>query len=189
TIVGGQRLWTPQWSPNREPSVPLAAFGVANADTLLNDKTPNVNDRNRRGPGTNGPPIYNFNPILAGGSLTYKLDKFPLYKEMFPLKVSGEYMNNPRAPSQNQGWWIGATFGKAGKKGLWEISYKYERLEGDAIFEELPDDDFGAFYQAGFANSGNGAGYRGGTNVKGHVVKLTYNFTHHINLGFTYYLT
>ena len=34
-----------------------------------------------------------------------------------------------------------------------------------------------------------GAGYRGGTNVKGHVVKLTWNFTDSMNLGFTYYLT
>jgi len=186
-MAGGQLLWEAKWSAKWESSLTAAAFGFGSRDNLLNAATPNVNDGNTRN--ANGAPLYNFNPILAGASLTYKLDHFPLYKEVFPIKLAGEYMNNPAAPSQNEGWWLGATFGKAGKKGLWEVSYKYERLEGDAIFEELPDDDFGAFYQAGFANSGNGAGYRGGTNVKGHVVKLTYNFTDHMNLAFTYYLT
>jgi len=186
-MFGGQLSWEAKWSPKLESSLTVAAFGFGNQDNLLNATTPNVNDGNTRG--ADSSPSRSFNPILAGGSLTYKLDKVPLYHEAFPIKVAGEYMKNPAAPSQNQGWWIGATFGKAGKKGLWEVSYKYERLEGDAIFEELPDDDFGAFYQAGFVNSGNGAGYRGGTNVKGHVVKLNYNFTDHMNFAFTYYLT
>src|ERR1051325_8130590 len=162
---------------------------MCSPDILLSSTSPSVNDGNTRGPGTNGPPLYAFTPIIAGGSLTYKFEGVPLYNGLFPIKAAGEYMNNPNAPTQNIGWWAGVTLGKAGKKGLWEISYKYERLEGDAIFEELPDDDFGAFYQTGFTNSGFGAGYRGGTNVKGHVVKLVYNFTDAMNLSFTYYLT
>jgi hypothetical protein len=187
-MYGGQLLWESKWSPKFESSVSVAAFGFGYRDNLLDNASPNVNDGNTRGPGTNGPPIYNFTPIIAGGSLTYKLDGVPLYKELFPIKPAGEFMYNSDAPAgSNKGWWAGVTLGKAGKKGLWEVSYKYERLESDAIYEELPDDDFGAFYQAGFPNSGNGAGYRGGTNVKGHVVKLNYNFTDHMNLAFTYY--
>jgi hypothetical protein len=189
-LYGGQLLWESKWTAKLESSVTVAALGVGSKDNLLNAATPNVNDGNTRNAA--GAPKYHFNPVIGGASLAYKVDKVPLYKEAFPIKVGGEYMNNPAAPARNDGWWAGVTLGKAGHKGLWEVSYKYERLEGDAFFEELPDDDFGAFYEAQLPNAGftaPGAGYRGGTNVKGHVVKLTYNLTDAMNFSFTYYLT
>ncbi len=189
-MYGGQLLWESKWTPKLESSVTVAAFGFDNKESLLNGSVPNVNDGNTRNAA--GAPTYQFNPIIAGASATCKLDRFPLYKEAFPIRIAGEYINNPAAPAQNEGWWIGAQLGKAGKKGLWELAWKYERLEGNSIYEELPDDDFGAFYQTEFPNAGfapPGAGYRGGTNVKGHVVRLAYNLTDAMNLAFTYYLT
>ncbi|MBI3878552.1 MAG: putative porin [Verrucomicrobia bacterium] len=186
-LIGAQLMWDAKWSSKIESSLYGATFLVGNKLNLLNGSAPNVNDGNTRLAA--GSPLYNFTPIIGGGSFTYKLDSFPLYKDAFPIKLGGEYLYNPGAPMDNRGWWVGATLGKAGHKGLWEISWKYQRLEADAWYEELPDDDFGAYYQAGLPNSGNGAGYRGGTNVRGHVVKFVYNFTDAMNLAVTYYLT
>ena len=83
----------------------------------------------------------NFNPIVGSGSVTYTLDSFPLYNGAFPIKLAGEYMNNPGASSNNEGWWGGVTFGKAGKKGTWDLSYRYQRLEADAWWDQVVNDD------------------------------------------------
>ena len=187
-MIAGQLSWDAKWSKRLESSVTVAGLAFGNTDNLLNGAAPNVNDGNTRN--SAGAPQYNFNPILVGGSLTYKFDDAPLYKGAFPVKLGGEYMNNPAAPSNNDGWWVGASLGKAGHKGLWEVAWKYERLEGDAMYEEIVDDDFGAYYQQPLPNSGfNSGGYRGGTNVKGHVFKGTYNLTDALSMSFTYYLT
>ena len=62
------------------------------------------------------PFVANFNPIVASGSITYTLDSFPLYPGAFPIKLAGEYLDNPAAASNNTGWWGGVTLGKSGKK-------------------------------------------------------------------------
>jgi hypothetical protein len=82
-----------------------------------------------------------FNPIVAGGSVTYTFDRFPLYRGALPVKFAGEYMNNPAAARNNEGWWAGVTLGKSGKKGLWDISYRYQRLEANAWWDQIVDDD------------------------------------------------
>jgi hypothetical protein len=186
-LFGGQLMLESKWSPKIDTALTVAGFGFGNKDNLLNGSAPNINNGNTRTAA--GILQHNFNPVVVGASLIYKLPSGPLYKAEFPVKLGGEYLDNPGAPSRNKGWWGGLTLGKAGHKGLWEIAYKYQRLEADAWYEEFPDDDNGAYYQAGLAGSGNGAGYFGGTNVKGHILKLTYNFTDSLNLAVTYYLT
>ena len=103
----------------------------------------------------------------------------------------GEYMDNPGAPSNNKAYRVGVTIGKAGRKKTWEINYRYQRLEADAWFDALADDDNGAFYAAGnpqLIGTGKANGWFGGTNVKGHQVLATYSFTDYLNFTFTYYL-
>ena len=73
--------------------------------------------------------VYNFNPVVVDGSVTYTLDSFPLYIGEFPIKFAAEYMNNPGASANNEGYWGGVTLGKSGKKGSWDVSYRYEYLE------------------------------------------------------------
>jgi hypothetical protein len=83
------------------------------------------------------------------------------------------------------------TLGKAGRKQTWELAYRYQRLEADAWFDALVDDDNGAYYATGnpqMAGTGKANGWFGGTNVKGHLIQATYSFTDYLNATFTYYL-
>jgi hypothetical protein len=98
-------------------------------------------------------------------------------------------LNNTAAKAANEGWAVGLTLGKLVRNGSWELSYKYERLEADAWYEELPDDDFGALYQAPLGGSGLGAGYFGGTNVRGHVTRLNYRLADFLTFSTTWFLT
>ena len=110
---------------------------------------------------------------------------------MFPITAFGDYMDNPGAPSQNEAFRAGLTVGKSGRKGSWEISYRYQRLESDAWFDALVDDDNGAYYSAGnpqLGGTGHTTGWYGGTNVKGHLVQGTYSFTEFCYFTFTYYM-
>src|SRR6266436_1091986 len=114
------------------------------------------------------------------------------YTGVFPIKVSGEFMDNLSPSSENKAWRAGVTFGKAGRKNTWEVNYRYQRLEADAWFDALVDDDNGAFYagnkQLAFRGAGKDNGWLGGTNVKGHQVVATYSFTDSLNFTFIYYL-
>ncbi len=199
-LTGAQLVWEAKWTPKLESMVGLGVFSLNNKDNLYvlsggPAGVPLVNDGNTRVPikGVNQL-AYNYNPIVADGAIVYKLDSFPMYTGAFPVKFSGEYMNNPGAPNNNTGYRAGVTLGKAGEKGHWEISYRYQCLEADAWYDELVDDDNGAFYQTAGTYSGyfnattGGPGWRGGTNIKGHFVQFQYSVTDSLTFVFSYYL-
>ena len=124
------------------------------------------------------------------GSFTYTLDSFPLYKGKFLIKPAGEFMKNPGAGDNNKGHWAGITFGKSGRKGTWDISYRYQWLEADAWYEELVNDDNGAYYYvpSGSANPyTTKSGFFGGTNIKGHLIMLNYSITDSLTFSLTGY--
>ena len=171
-MYGGQVLWNAKWSPKWASSLGIGAFSIVNPEQLTTANVPYVNQGNTR---TGGVLKYNYNPILADASVTYTLDSFPLYNGAFPIKLAGEFMNNPGASQNNNGYWAGVTFGKSGTKRTWDLTYRYEYLEADAWYDQLVDDDNGAFYQN--APASGAAGYFGSTNVKGHLIKLNYSFT------------
>jgi hypothetical protein len=131
---------------------------------------------------------HQYNPIVVDGSVTYNLESFPLYTGAFPIKFAGDYINNPDGGDANEGFSAGVTFGKSGKKGLWDLSYRYKYLEGDAWFEELVDSDFGAVYSSAY-RGGSKNGYSAGTNVRGHIIKATYSPYDSMTIGITYFLT
>jgi len=197
-MYGGQILFESKWTPKIDTSLGVAAFNIVNRNSLSDLLQPRANIGNTRD--INGFLKYYMNPIIGSGSVTYKLATFPGYTGQFPIKVAGEYMDNPPAPSkQNRGWRAGVTFGKAGRKNTWELNYRYQRLEADAWYDALVDDDNGAFYTAGnpqtfgtFASPPAAGfvpgGWFGGTNIKGHQVVATYSFTDSLNLTFIYYL-
>ncbi|HTH45931.1 MAG TPA: putative porin [Candidatus Limnocylindria bacterium] len=199
-LTGGQLVWEAKWTPKLESMFGLGVFSLNNKDNLYIPQTGNpivplVNDGNTRIASKGAYQLaYNYNPIVADGAIVYKLDSFPLYNGAFPIKFMGEYMNNPGAPSNNTGYRAGVTFGKAGEKGHWEISYRYQCLEADAWYDELVDDDNGAFYQTAATFSGyynavtGGPGWRGGTNIKGHFVQFQYSVTDSLTFVFSYYL-
>jgi Putative porin len=194
SVYGAQVLWESKWTPKLETSLGVAAFDIVHKDSLSAKAQPFYNSGNSRD--FNGFLKYNMNPVIGTASATYTLDSFPLYTGAFPLKVMGEYMDNPGAPANNKAFRVGVTLGKAGRKNTWEISYRYQRLEADAWFDALEDDDNGAFYASPvpgtpapqLVGTGKNSGWYGGTNVKGHLLQATYNFTDFVNVSFTYYL-
>jgi len=200
-LYGAQAIWNANWTPRIASSLGIGAFDIVNKQALglsgganppnINPGgVPNINQGNSRD--SNGDLIYNYNPIVVSASATYTLDSFPLYNGRFPIKLSGEYMNNPGAnpsvgPANNQGYWAGIQFGKAGKKGAWDVSYRYQYLEADAWYDELVDDDNVAFYSnksTALAKSG----WVGGTNVKGHLVKFDYSLSDGLTFSFTAFI-
>ena len=176
------------WNKKIATSLGVSALAIKSGHNLVNGNVPNVNRGNTRD--VSGAPVSNFNPIVGDASLTYTLESFPAYAGAFPIKAGGDFMYNGGADSKNKAFSAGVTFGKAGKKRLWEISYQYRYLGADSWYEELPDDDFGAFYEVQQANAGfagTGAGYGGGTNLRGHVIKAGYSPYDSLTLSVAYF--
>ena len=189
-VYGAQALLESKWTPRFETSLGIAAFNVANRDSLSSKAQPFYSSGNTRDAAT-GILTHNFSPIIGTASATYRLDSFPLYEGKFPIKMSGEYLDNPGAPANNQAYRAGLTLGKAGRKHAWELNYRYQWLEADAWFDALVDDDNGAYYGNGhpqLIGTGKANGWFGGTNVKGHQVIATYSITDYLNFTFTYYV-
>ena len=202
-LYGGEFTWTAKWSPKWTTALGGGALEIVNAQGLNADiaynSNPSVylplsnlgNSRN-----SNGEMLYNFVPLIADASATYNCDTFPFYQGVFPIKFQAEFIDNIGAPSNNRGYWGGITFGKAGTKGTWELAYRYEYLESDAWYDQLTDDDNVAFYPyspvyeavPGSSLAGIPGGYVGGTNIKGHLFRLTYNVTDAMSVSFICYL-
>lgn len=191
-LLGAQLGLESTWSKHLSSSLSAGVLNITTPTNLVNAAVPNVNRGNTRNAA--GAPTTFFNPILGDASVTYTLDSFPLYKGAFPIKAIGEYLINPATSSDNEAYMVGAVFGRASKRGQWELSYQYRELGANSWYEELPDDDFVGFYQAQQANAGfnsaanpAGAGYGGGTNVRGHVGKVSYAILDSLLFAVTYY--
>lgn len=203
-MVGVQACWNASWGSRFKSTAGAAFMAIANRESLRNDAVPNVNRGNSRtgSSAAAAVPQYGFNPIVVNSGVTYMLGNFPWYKGQFPVELGAEYMVNPAAPhsADNYGYSAMLTFGKAGKKGTWELGYAWKWLGANAWWEEFVDSDFGAYYQNtaapvnlldGFVTTTNptGHGYGAGTNVKGHILRLAYSPTDYFTLGAKLFLT
>ncbi len=203
-MYGGQILWNAKWTEKWATSVGLGAFAIVSPAQLSDANVVRNNQGNTRttetiyypaspnypaGSATITSLSYNYTPIIADASVTYTADSFPFYTGTFPIKFSAEFMNNPGAPKNNNGFWVGMMLGKSGTKHTWDLSYRYQYLEADAWYDQLVDDDNGAFYATSAYSSFTGSpGYYGGTNIKGHLVKFNYSFTDALTFGMTCYI-
>ncbi len=192
-LIGAQVRYDAKWTSKVTSSVGLAWMGLSDEENLGNGAVPNINVGNTRyATSTNGhlagDLVEDFAPVIADASVTYTLESLPLYHGHFPIRLGGEYMVNPMADSMNEGYWVGLFLGKSGKKGTWELSYRYKRLESDAWYEEFVDSDTGVYRQLALAGSGQGPGYRAGTGVQGHVVRAAYSPADAFTISVTYYL-
>jgi Putative porin len=193
-LFAGQAIWNANWTPKFGTSLGIGGYILANSVNLTTANVPYINQGNTRrvvviGGNNVGVLVNGYTPIIADASATYKLDSFPLYTGAFPIKVAGEYINNVDTVSgnnNNQGYWAGVTFGKSGKKHTWDITYRYEYLEADATYDQLVDDDNGAYYQN--APTGGAVGWYSGTNIKGHMIKANYSITDSLTFTFTCFL-
>ncbi len=199
-MYGGQILWNAKWSQKWTTTAGVGAFQIVNPEQLGTSFVPNINQGNTRYPQTilNTPVPgggnllkYNYTPIIADASVTYTADTFPFYNGTFPIKFAGEFINNPGAPKANTAYWLGITFGKSGTKKTWDLTYRYEYLEADAWYDQLVDDDNGAFYgnssYLGFSSASSVAspGWFAGTNIKGHMIKFNYSLTDSVTFTVT----
>ena len=167
-------------------------WATVSTANLANGSVPNVNYGNTRTISPPGLLVYHYNPIVADAGLTLNLVSFPLYPGVFPLRVAGDYMINPAAPTANTGYQVGVYLGKAGKRRTWELSYRYKWLESDAWYEELVDSDFGAVYGLRDGTTpipGGASGYRPGTNVKGHIIRGSYSPYDSLMFSVTFFMT
>ena len=98
-------------------------------------------------------------------------------------------MENLAIDDRNQGFAFGATFGKAGKKGLWELSYRYKYQAANFWYEEFTDSDFGVLRPTVTAGELTAVSYSSGTNLRGHVMRASYSPSDAMTLGVTYFLT
>ena len=186
-LIGGQLRWDAKWTKELDTTVGVAAFKLTDTPNLGNGAVPNINVGNTRTPA--GVLVHHYTPIIADASIGYTFDVGHAYPGPLPVRAFGAYLNNPSASARNNGFDVGASVGRSGRKGGWEFSYHYKYLEADATYEEFPDDDFGAYYAAIPGGYGQGTGYRGGTNVKGHVVRASYSPYDALTFGATYYAT
>ncbi|MEO5803636.1 MAG: putative porin [Verrucomicrobiota bacterium] len=195
-LLGAQLRLESIWSPKWQSSFGISGLMIAGTENLLTANVPDINKGNTRvniNAGTTnkasfGPLAHKFNPIVVDGAVIYSLDKFPMYAGAFPIRFAADYANNPAAHENNQAFSAGVTFGKSGKKGTWDLTYRYKYLESDFWFEELVDSDTGAFYKTGIPQSGGGTGYGAGTNLRGHYLRAAYSPFDSVTLAASYFL-
>jgi len=186
-MLGGQVLLNSKWTSKLSSTVGLAALGIGNGQYLTTANVPYVNQGNTRNAA--GALVYNYAPIIADASATYKLESFPLYPGEFPIKAFGEFMENTGTQDDNNAYYVGVTFGKAGKKRTWDLTYRYLYLESDAWYDQVVSDDNSAFYQNASPAGSVLSGTSSGTNVKGHMLKANYSLTDFLTFSLTGYLT
>jgi hypothetical protein len=183
-FFGGQARWDAKWSKKLDTSLGVMAFSIYRSDSLVNAAVPDINFGNTR-EGAAGELAHYFNPVYGDVGVGYNLDEFPIhgfYPGAFPVRIVADVLHNPAAPTRNSAFSAGILLGKSGKKGTWDLSYRYRFIEADANYEEFVESDFGAFYPSG------GGGFRAGTNLKGHVVKVNYSAAHSLTFGVSYIL-
>lgn len=185
-MMGAQLRYDANWTPKIQSSVGGAFLAIANAESLTTAAVPDIGSGNTRN--AVGGLVNPITSLYLDGSVTYNLESFPGYTGPFPLTFSGDYIRNVAISKNNVGYSVGATLGKSGKKGLWDINYRYTVLNGDAWYEEFVESDFGAFYKA-LGPMTSATGYRSGTNIRGHWIKGTYNFYDALSFSVAYFLT
>ncbi|MBI1842116.1 MAG: putative porin [Verrucomicrobia bacterium] len=164
----------------------IGVFTITHDEQLLHASVPNKNAGNER---SNAPGLLKegFNPIVVDAAVTYTLESFPLYPTKFPITVAGDYIHNPAAQTFKDGYSVGVTLGKSGKRKTWDVGYRFREVQANAWFEEITDSDSGAFYAAADATHGVAAGYQAGTNVRGHIIRANYSPYDSLTFGLTFY--
>lgn len=201
-LLGGQALLTSTWTPGFSTTLGGGYMSILNEESLTSAAVPNINWGNERytadvaGNTILLAPVSDFNVLVADAAATYTLKEVPLFPGAFPIMVWGEYLYNTGAASdQDTGYTMGVTFGKAGKRGTWELGYRWENLEGDAWWEELTDSDFGGFYAnklpkpAPSQARNLAAGYFSGTNTRGSIIRAAYSPYDYLTLSAKVFFT
>lgn len=90
----------------------------------------------------------------------------------WPTVVFLDYVNNSDTSDNDTGWTLGTRFGQAKDRGQFQFSYYYAEKESDATLGLLTDSDFAG----------------GGTDNKGHFLKLDYGVSKGWTIGAQYFI-
>ena len=175
-LYARQLRWDAAWTTRTSTSLGLTSLDLSHASMLTNSAVPDVHKGNTRTAA--GALVNDYRPWVVDASATQLL-------RGIPVRLAGDYMENPGADTDNNAYYSGVFVGKAAARHTWELSYRYRVAESDAWYEELIDSDSGAFYAA--APPGGALGYGGGTNVRGHIFAGNYAVTDNSLIGFTYF--
>jgi hypothetical protein len=185
-LLGAQLRYDASWTPAIQTSFGAAVLSILNPETLTTASVPDIASGNTRNAA--GALVNPYTSVYVDANVTYNFEKFPGYMGPFPVTLSADYLRNVALSANNDGYSLGFTLGKSGKKGLWDINYRYTVLNSDAWYEEFVESDFGANYKALSANT-SATGYRSGTNLRGHWLKGTYSFYDSLSFSVAYFMT
>ncbi len=88
------------------------------------------------------------NTVTAQGTYAQNYQQMEIFAELstnvgeLPLSGFIDYVNNLDINEQDTGWAAGIKLGKASAANTWEIVYRYQNLEADAVYAATTDSDF-----------------------------------------------
>jgi hypothetical protein len=173
------------WGHRVNTALTVSGLSIANPESLATANVPDSNHGNTRTAA--GVLVNDYQLGIVDGSVTNNAGRFPLYNGPFPIRLAGEYIQNFGASRDNVGYSFGPSLGNVSQrnaagitnqKGKWEISYRYQVLQGDANYEELTASDNGAFYRSRPVGEPGTGTFRptflNGLNLRGHAFRLAY---------------
>jgi hypothetical protein len=171
------------WTKHVTTAFDASLLSIGHAGGLTTASIPDNNHGNTRD--AMGTLTNRYQVFVGDVSVTFKVDDLPGYRGSFPITLFGEYIHNFGADADNTGYSFGPTFGSVSPRKIgphqnrnWELSYRYQRLEGDYNYEELTASDNGVFYRSNPPNEPAPASFRpvffNGTNLRGHACRLAF---------------
>jgi len=180
-----------QWTKKASSRVAVGNYAFKNQNAMNPDIERIIGKSQNGTPAVNIPGslsgAQHFNPIVARGEFTYRLDSFPLFEGEFPVTLGAEYFVNPGANAApfagkaysgraNEGYNLGLVLGSSKRKHNWQVSYNFKTIESAAAWRGIIDDDFG--FNA-----------LGGTDVRGHLVRGSYRLFDAMSFGVSFFHT
>jgi len=181
---GGAYLMEGEDDPSKQYSTMIMAQVTSQtklSDTLAMDLGVglygiNSNDLAGQGNGKGNTAGQGYTPLM--------IDLAFSYKAAIPIKAYGTWVDNQQADSMENGWITGIKFGNAKKAGDWQAKVEYVSLEKDAIWDELADDQGGAF-----GIDSTSTGYGTGTNFEGVIFQGKYNLYDNVQTALSLWFT
>ncbi|MCB1685642.1 MAG: putative porin [Pseudomonadales bacterium] len=118
------------------------------------------------------------NSIDAAGNYLYGYEELEVFTELhfdianMPTELFANWVQNLDADDYDTGYAIGASMRFGNGRQPWKVGYTYQDLEADAVLALFTDSDF----------------MDGGTDGKGHTLKLGYILTSNVSLGGTLFI-
>jgi len=118
------------------------------------------------------------NSFTSNGTYANNYQQLELFTEVSTflggLPITGfiDYVNNLDVSNQDTAWAVGLKLGKASAARSWELAYRYQELEADALYAAITDSDFAG----------------GRTDNTGHIIQAAYAPYKNTKLSLKYFI-